>query len=579
MFLELTNVAKFWGADLLFDQVSGYIDDGQIIGLVGNNGVGKTTFCNIITGHDAEYDGIVKLYPGVKTAYFRQMPESIGESSQSVFEYILTSQEHVLEVERQYHQFLNKLQQEEATPSLLEEFGSIQEQYDLLGAADLIERIEAVLNGLGISENGTLTTATSRAIGYHSKLSELSGGERKIVELAIILLNKEANLLILDEPTNHLDLEARAWLELFIRGFKGSVIIVSHDRHLLNKVADQIWEIADYSLSTYKGNYDQFEKQKKANREALLHHVEIQQKELARLEAIVSAYQKNIKNGGSYVTTKLYNATKSRIERFKINMTPPPPPDRADLKLSLQNATPKGYTVLRLNAFSFGYNAERTLIDSQTLTLTKESKLALLGGNGTGKSTLIKLILTKYCYLHSIDPHVYGIADFYKRHLTHVKSDEAFYLGPGITIGYYSQHHNQLPTELTIRQHLWNNDIKDESQFQSIIRRYHFTKDTVDNKKIGDLSGGEKSKLQFIMLMLTGANTLLLDEPINHLDIDSMKIVEQVLHDFQGALLVISHDQYFLQRVVNGLLVLKDKALTVFNESIDEYLAKKKKVG
>jgi ATP-binding cassette subfamily F protein 3 len=574
MLLEISNVTKFWGADLLFQDVNGYIDDQQVIGFIGNNGAGKSTLCNLIAGLDTEYDGTIKKYPQVRIAYFKQMMDSDLEGDTSVFDYVLKTQQRVLDTETEYHTMLNRLQTEEVTAALLSEFGEIQEAYELSSAVDLVERIEGVLNGLGIFETLDLTIEGRRNITYYSKIKELSGGERKIVELAVVLLNKAANVLILDEPTNHLDMEARAWLESFIKGFRGSVIVVSHDRHLLNSVSDQIWEVADFTMTTYKGNFDTFERVKRERLEALRHSFEMQKKEKERLEAIITAYRTNQRQGGNYVTVKLYNATKSRLERFIDNMAPEPPKDRPELRLSLENTQPKGYTVVRLQDFSFSYDKERYLLKNQELTLTKENKIALLGANGAGKSTFMKLILAKYCLLHGLDPHNYGIADFIKNHKEDISNDKAFYLGPGIKIGYYSQHHNQLNNSQTIRELLWQNEIKDESQFQSIIRRYHFQKETVDHKKVKDLSGGEKSKLQFLLLMLSGANTLLLDEPINHLDIASMKVVEQVLHDFTGALMVISHDRYFLSRVVNKIVYFKNQKLHEFRGTIDEYVKK-----
>lgn len=206
--------------------------------------------------------------------------------------------------------------------------------------------------------------------------------------------------------------------------------------------------------------------------------------------------------------------------------------------------------------------------------MTKNDKVALLGGNGTGKSTLLKLILTKYCDMHHISPTDYGIADFSKRFSDAVADTKKFAVGPGNTIGYYSQHHGQLDTSVSIRQFLWDKGIREEGKFQSLIKKYHFDKKTVDNKAIGDLSGGEKSKLQFMLLMIQEPNTLLLDEPINHLDIDSMQVVEDVLSEFNGALFVISHDRYFLNKVVNKIVYIEDNKLNEFFGSIDEYLAK-----
>ncbi|WKZ23983.1 MAG: ABC-F family ATP-binding cassette domain-containing protein [Candidatus Dojkabacteria bacterium] len=573
MLLELTNIEKYFGADRLFHSVNAYVRENEVIGLIGNNGVGKSTLCSIIAGLDHEFDGIVKVYPGVKIAFFKQMLESDMNTEQTVFDYILKSQHHVLDADNHYQKVLQRLQHEEATPQLLEEFGRVQENYDILGAVDLLDRIEMVLNGLGIYETLKEDSHSVRNITYHSKLKELSGGERKIVELAIILLDKTANVLILDEPTNHLDMHARAWLEEFIQGFRGSVIIVSHDRHVLNNVVNHIWEIHNKTVDVYKGNYDRFEVLKKQKYEALQHEYDMQKKELDRLEEIIAAFQKNIRLGGNYVTVKLYNATKSRLERFKKNMIAEPPKERAELKLSLKNIPPKGYTVVKFDNFDFGYDEQRLLFQNQSLVLTKDDKTALLGANGTGKSTLLKLILTKYVMQNQLNPEWFGVSEFVKKYGATLQQDQSLYVGPGIKIGYYSQHHSQLQGELTIRELLWQNDIQDESQFQGLIRRYHFSKETVDDKKISSLSGGEKSKLQFILLMLSGANTLLLDEPINHLDIESMKIVENVLHDFSGALVVISHDRYFLSRVINKIVYVKDKGLHEYLGTVDEYIA------
>ncbi len=566
MKLELINITKHFGADTLFSNVSGYVGDHEIIGLVGNNGVGKSTFCNIITGNDTEYDGNVHIFAGTQVAYFKQMLEDIGEADMTVFDYVLHTQQHLLDLETEYNTVLNRLQTEEVTPALLNDFGMLQERFYNEGAHDLIERIEQVLHGLGIYETAEISAKEGkRNITWTTQLKYLSGGERKIVELATVLLNRTANVLILDEPTNHLDMEARAWFQKFMQEFNGSIILVSHDRHLLNAVTDQIWEIADKTLATYKGNYDRFEELKNERFEAALHLYETQQKEVKRQEEIV----KQLYDWGKMPA---YQSKKLLLEKYKETIIQVKPQQRPDIRLSLADFPPRGYAVLRLDHFSFSFSPEKPIFLDETVTFTKDDKVALLGANGIGKSTLMKLILTKYSYLHRIDPAKYGIEDFYEKYLDTVKDDKKFYIGPSIKVAYYSQHHNQLPSDMTIRELLRQNEIKDESQFQSVIRRFHFSKDTVDDKKIGNLSGGEKSKLQFMLLAISDASVLLLDEPINHLDIASMKVVEDVLHEFKGSLFVISHDRYFLSKVVNKIVYIKDKHINEFLGTIDEYL-------
>jgi len=573
MQLEVTNLSKYYGARLIFENVTCYIDNNDRIGLVGDNGAGKSTFCNIIASLDPDYDGRIKKYPGAKVAYFKQMMETEKFKDLTIFEYILTTQQKLLDIETEYNQMLAKLEEKAPTEAYLQEFGNIQENYFGSGAHDLLERMEIVLNGLGIYESAELlkASASARDITWEMKMDSLSGGERKIVELATILLNVSANVLILDEPTNHLDIEARAWLESFIRQFKGAVVIVSHDRYLLNSVASKIWEITEQTLTTYTGNFDRFSQLKKEKYEALMHTYNVQQKELGRLIAIMKALHLRAKRSESPAIISQYNAMKTRIVKFEKKMIKKPE-SRPELNLSLRNNAPKGHIVVKMENYSFSFSENKIIFKNQSILFSKNDKVALLGANGIGKSTLIKLILTKYCSMHRISPETFGIRDFYDKYQEDVIHSENFYIGPSVKIAYYSQHHNQLPENLTIRDLLWDDGVKEEGEFQSIIKRFHFDKKTVDKKIIKSLSGGEKSKLQFILLMLSDANTLLLDEPINHLDIASMKVVEDVLAEFPGALFVISHDRHFLGKVVNKIVHIKDKGIHEYFGTIDEYI-------
>lgn len=575
MRLEFSELEKYYGREGVFHHVSATVNDHEIIGLIGNNGAGKSTLCNILAKTDSDYDGIIKYYAGTKVAYFKQMQESSSLGELCVFDYILHTQQHLLDLETRYNAMLKQIGTQAYDEKAMNEFGSVQEDYFNKGAFNLLERISTVLHGLGIFETAEESAEQGkRNITWNTQLKNLSGGERKIVELATILLDTDANVLILDEPTNHLDMEARAWLESFILGFQGSIILVSHDRHLLNKVAQTIWEIADYALTVYPGNYDRFEEQKESKMEALWHQYETQQKELKRLEAVRDELYRKVKLGGGPAIVGQYNAMKSRIEHFKDECIPEPAKDREALQFTLTSLPPAGYASVKMDHFSFSFD-EKSIFDDQSATIIRGDKVALLGANGIGKSTLFKLILTKYCFIHALSPKEFGIEEFYDHNIATVHDDKSFSVGPSVKIGYYSQHHSQLPDEQTIRELLHQHGIDDEGKFQNIIRRFHFTKDTVDEKKIGDLSGGEKSKLQFILLMLSGANFLLLDEPINHLDIASMKVVEDVLSRYQGSLMVISHDRYFLSKIVNRIMYIQDHKVNEFWGNIDEYMLQK----
>lgn len=569
--LELHNINKFYGSRQILKDVSVSLADESIVGLVGNNGAGKSTLCNLITGKDDEFTGQKNFHPGTKVAYFQQLYDSAPESSdQNVFDYVLSTQKEVLDLETRYHELLRELEQNPTDSDLLETFGVVQEEYMNKEAYSLVERIENTLTGLGVTEQGD----GERNISWYSMMAQLSGGERKIVELATILLNADANVLILDEPTNHLDVKGREWLEDFVKQFKGSVIIVSHDRYLLNRICQNIWEIESGSVATYRGNYDKYEKDKALNRETLLKTYRLQQKELNRLEELVKELFRKVKIGAGPAIVAQYNATKTRVEKFKETMIENPMKDKREFHFTLPSPAEFGHTALKADSFFFKYNENRVLFDDTSFVVTNGDRTALLGSNGSGKSTLMKLILMRYCIDKDIPFKTFGIEEFAEKHIDQVKTS-GLYLGPSVTVGYYSQNHSQLNGSLTIREFLANLGIRDEKQVQSIVRQFQFDSRTMEEKYIKDLSGGEKSKLQFLLLMLSGANVLLLDEPINHLDISSMKAVESVLASFKGSIMVISHDRYFLNRIINKVFHIEDKKVKEFFGNYDEFLEAK----
>jgi ATP-binding cassette subfamily F protein 3 len=567
--LDLRKINKFYGSFQVLKDITLTLPANEIVGLIGVNGAGKSTLCNIIAGDDTEFDGEKNIYPGIIPSYFRQMSDSTLSitDSLSVFEYILQSQDHVLKLEQRYHDLLKALTTSPNDEKLLKEFGNVQDEYLATEAYNLLERIEETLNGLGIKEHGD----GARNISWHSQIAQLSGGERKIVELAVILLNKKANLLILDEPTNHLDIEGREWLETFIRGFRGTVIIVSHDRYLLNRLSQTIWEIEAGRLIKYTGNYDQFEVIKKREHEALVHKYEMQQKELSRLEEVLKELRRKVDIGGSPKIVSQYNAMKTRIEKYKEECIPNPDNKRPEMILRLREPPKMGHISVRLSEVNFEFSDSRKIFENTSTLIHNGERIALLGANGTGKSTLMKLILSRYVLDREINPKEFGVDEFVSRFSEQIKQAD-IYIGPSVKIAYYSQNHSFVSGQITLRELLKQRGVNDEGAFQSIIRQFQFSKDTVDDKYLSELSGGEKSKVQFMLLSQSEANVLLLDEPINHLDIASMKIVEEVLAKFTGTIIVISHDRYFLNRIINKVIYIKDHTMKEFLGTYDEYL-------
>lgn len=568
LYFSANNLTKHYGANLIFKEASFHIAAGERIGLVGKNGAGKTTLCNIIAGLDDEYDGACQLYPGVKVAYFRQLYRDYEEDllDKTVFDYILSTQTRVLQLEEKFQSLMKEVA-ESSDPKLLEELGEVQTLYEQLEGYSLLERIEEVLKGLGIEEEGQ----GRRNIGWHSKLKELSGGERKLVELATILLDKESQLLILDEPTNHLDLEARIWLQDYVSRFTGTVLIVSHDRFLLNQVAEKVFEIEDYQFNQYNGNYDQYERQKQERFKTLLKKYSEQQKELTRLKGALEGLRQRVLAGGGDKIVGLYNAMKTRVAKYEAGCIPDPRRNIKEFKIDFPAPGKVGQIICRFREVDFSFDNSRQLFKDMSLFLGRGQKAALLGANGSGKTTLFKMILTRYCQDHQLNPTDFGLADFVKKYGQMIM-DLDLYLGPSVKIGYYSQTHSNLEQQLTIRQLLQKNGINDESKTQGIYKAFMFEKKAADNKEISYLSGGEKSRLQFLQIMLSKANFLLLDEPVNHLDIPSMKIIEKLLADYKGTILTISHDRYFLDKVVERIFYIEDKKVGEFLGSYSEYV-------
>lgn len=563
MLLELTDILKDYSGIEIFGGISVNLREGEVVGLVGDNGVGKSTLCNIIAGVDTEFDGRRYAYPGVKISYFKQLLDAGSNdfSDITVFDYVLESQKYVLDLETNYLNLVKRLEYEPTNQTLLKDFENLQDEYLRLEAYALTDRIENVLNGLGITQYGT----GSRKITWEAKIRTLSGGERKILELATILLDKESQVLILDEPTNHLDLHARKWLSGFIKSYKGAIVLVSHDRYLLTESTSTTWEISKKRLTSYPGNYEKFLKLKAQALESKIKQYELERRELARLEVTFAEIKRRLSMAPSVKMAKQYQAFITRMDKYKAKMIPDPREHKPPFLFSLAKPVRFGRTVFEVQNLIAKYG-DRILLDNVSFKIENGDKVVLLGKNGSGKSSLFNILFKEFAKQANVS-------------VTQESPEYSFdklYVGPGVKLGYYSQTHSYLPNDLSVRDYLKRFDILTEGQFQKHIRKYQFSKDTVDMKLIGDLSGGEKSKLQFMTLELIKPNVLLLDEPINHLDISSMIVVESILKNFTGTIIVISHDRHFLNEFGNKVLYLNDMKVETysgtFNEVLDKYI-------
>lgn len=552
------NLTKHHGTELIFRDASIEIHNQDRIGIVGKNGSGKTTFCNCIAGRDTEYDGKVEIMEGVNIGYFRQLyrPYKEKELQQTVFDYVLQSQKPLLDAEDELNKIMH-LVSTNPTKENLNRMGELQDIFDKNEGYTLLDRIEKTLIGLGISPNGD----GFRNISWDTKLHELSGGERKIVELSTIVIQKDINLLILDEPMGHLDLYAREWMDEFIKAFQGAVLVVSHDRELLTNSVKKILTIEDKKLCTYTGNYPTFHKLRKMKIDLIEKDWKTFEKEKQKREDHLKEIRDWVLKSGSEVMQRLWTVEKRKYEKFIEN--PPTNPQVYAKTFYIKEYPIKrfGQIAIRLRDFDFQFddetsNTSQTIFNKANAFSENGDKTGLIGMNGVGKSTLFRIILTRYCYDHHLSPLLFGIEDFYNKYVD-ILSKADIFIGPSVSIGYFDQQHSNIPENKTIEEYLYELGYADRGKLYGIMNQYSLEKG-VEYKLIGDLSGGEKARIQLITIETLKPNLLLLDEPVNHLDIEDKEVVHGFLRKYKGNIMIISHDRYLLKKVVNKYWEIKD---------------------
>ena len=530
MQLVVENIAKSFGIHEIFKDVSFMLDQGEKVGLVGVNGGGKTTLLRCLLAPETVDGGFIKFEPGLRIGYVQQGFQGIGEGT--LWQFLVNAGKDILEL----RQKMSELEKQVAAAkgaeldSLLADYARVSNIYEHADGYNYENRIKIVLHGLGFPENE-----------WDKPAENFSGGQKTRILLAAALV-KEPDLLILDEPTNHLDIRMTEWLEGYLRNFKGGVLIVSHDRFFLNNVVGRVLEMEGGHLQNFKGNYDQYLAQKEIQMATMEAAYEAQQEYIARTEAYIRRFKAGIKSKMARGRQSQLNRLErvegpERIEEFELRL--PPAPESAE-------------RVLVLEELSVGYG-ENVLLKDINLVLRKGEKTALLGPNGAGKTTLLKTILGE------LSP-VTGKAK----------------IGNRVKIGYFSQSYERLDPNQTLLDNFLTEYGYTTEHTRSLLGGMLFHGDDVF-KEIGTLSGGQKARLVLLKLVLDGANLLILDEPTNHLDIAAREAVEAALEAFDGTVLLVSHDRYFINEVASRIWEIDNQQVNDYKGNYSFYVEEKVK--
>ncbi len=536
MVLSCQNISKSFGTDEVLKDISFHLEANEKAAIVGINGAGKSTLLKIIMQKEQADAGEVVLAKDAAIGYLAQYQDISGDHS--IYEEVLSSRGEVLELEarlREQEAQMNLLAGEELE-RLLENYHRLSREFELLGGHTYRSEVTGILKGLGFLDE-ELTR----------KMGELSGGQKTRVSLGKLLVTKP-DVLLLDEPTNHLDVESIRWLEGFLANYKGAVVIVSHDRYFLDRVVTKVIEIFQHKGFVYQGNYTEFAKKKAKVRKDLLRQYYRQQQEIKRQEEVIAKLkafnrEKSIKRAES--REKLLD----KVERLE-----KPTEEHTDVYIVLEPEVTSGNDVLTVSNLAKAYGAHR-LFSDLSFELKRGERVALIGNNGTGKTTILKLIN--------------GLAEGDAGSIT---------LGTNVQIGYYDQEHQLLHMEKTIFEEISDAYPQlNNTKIRNVLAAFLFTNDDVF-KRISDLSGGERGRVSLVKLMLSNANFLILDEPTNHLDITSKEILESALNQYTGTVLFVSHDRYFINQTATRILELTGETLVNYLGNYDYYLEKREEL-
>ena len=532
--LQANKIERSFAGEVLFDNINLQVDERDRIALVGKNGAGKSTLLKILVGEEDPTSGEINKKKDISLSYLAQ--DSRFESENTIYDEMLHVFDGLRRTEKQLRQMELEMGQKsgEDLDKLMSDYDRLSENFRQAGGFTYEADIRAILNGFKFDESM-----------WQMKIAELSGGQNTRLALAKMLLEKP-NLLVLDEPTNHLDIETIAWLENYLVNYSGALIIVSHDRYFLDKVATITLDLTKHSLDRYVGNYSRFVELKEQKLATEAKNYEKQQKEIAALEDFVN---RNLVRAS---TTKRAQSRRKQLE--KMERLDKPEAGKKSANMTFQSEKTSGNVVLTVENAAIGYDGE-ILSEPINLDLRKMNAVAIVGPNGIGKSTFIKSIVEQIPF---------------------IKGEKRF--GANVEVGYYDQTQSKLTASNTVLDELWNDfKLTPEVEIRNRLGAFLFSGDDV-KKSVGMLSGGEKARLLLAKLSMENNNFLILDEPTNHLDIDSKEVLENALIDFDGTLLFVSHDRYFINRVATHVLELSENGSTLYLGDYDYYVEKKAEV-
>lgn len=532
MILSCNHISKSYGVETVLDDCSFFINDYEKAALVGNNGAGKSTIFKIIMGELSSDSGTVTIGKDKTIGYLAQYQDL--SSNHTIYEEVKSVKQNLIDMEnklKEYEKQMSLVSGKDLS-SLMETYTNLEHRFQLLNGYSYKSEIEGVIKGLGFTEDD-----------FDKQVGNLSGGQKTRVALCKLLLEKP-DIIMLDEPTNHLDLNSIKWLETYLLNYNGAVLIIAHDRYFLDKIVTKVIEIENHKSHTYEGNYSDFAKKKKENRDALMNLYLKQQSEIKHQEEVIAKLR-------SYKQEKFYKRAQSREKVLEKTERIEKPQELQDnMNITLEPDIVSGNDVLAVEDLEKSYSS--VLFSHLSFEIKRSEHVALIGDNGTGKTTILKII-------NGLESADYGTIK----------------LGTNVHIGYYDQEHHNLSDDNTLFEEIANAyPNMTNTKIRNTLAAFMFTGDDVF-KMVGDLSGGEKGRLSLAKLMLSEANFIILDEPTNHLDMTSKEILENAINNYTGTVLYVSHDRYFINQTASRILELTNTKLINYLGNYDYYQEKK----